>query len=106
LDHHPVFYLLAASPAQHSTQVTTILAFLLIVLIVISFFISGAEVAFFSLSYKDINMLKTKQQPAYKRIVNLLDEPKKLLTSLIVAHTLVNAGIIVIANFVIDELVP
>jgi putative hemolysin len=108
LDHHPVIlgYLLFNPLAVITTQTTTILIFFLILLAVISFFISGAQVAYFSLTTKDMNMLKTKQQPNYKRIVDLLEEPKILLASLIIANTIINIGIIVIANYVINEIVP
>lgn len=107
MDHHPeLINLLQATPSPITTQATTIFIFLLIVLIVISFFISGAEVAYFSLSYKDINLLKTKQQPSYKRIVDLLEEPKTLLSSLLIANTITNIGIIIVSNFIIDELIP
>ena len=68
----PVFL---AADLQGSTLVGIIILFLLIV----SFVVSGAEVAFFSLTYKDINTLKTKQDTSWKRIVNLLEEPKILL---------------------------
>jgi gliding motility-associated protein GldE len=106
LDHHPNFSFLlnAFIPAAINTQASTILIFLLVILLLISFFVSGAEVAFFSLSYKDINMLKTKQQSAYKRIVDLLEEPKTLLASLLIANSFVNIAIIIISNFVIDGL--
>jgi gliding motility-associated protein GldE len=108
LDHHPgLLYLLQiATPAAITTQATTILVFILIFLITISYFVSGAEVAFFSLSHKDMNMLKTKQQPAYKRIVDLLEEPKSLLASLLIANTLINVSIIVTSNFLLDEIIP
>ncbi len=66
---------------------------------------AGAEVAYFSLSYKDINMLKTKQQPAYKRIVDLLENPKTLLASLLIANSFVNIAIIIISNFIIDAII-
>lgn len=104
MDHHPdiSYLLLTINPAVINTQATTILIFLLIILLLISFFVSGAEVAFFSLSYKDVNMLKTKQQSGYKRIVNLLEEPKTLLASLLIANSFVNISIIIISNFVID----
>ncbi|MCW3113112.1 MAG: gldE [Segetibacter sp.] len=105
MDHHPdISYLLLTTinPAVINTQASTILIFLLIILLLISFFVSGAEVAFFSLSYKDVNMLKTKQQSGYKRIVNLLEEPKTLLASLLIANSFVNISIIIISNFVID----
>lgn len=107
MDHPTAFshFLFAANPAAINPQVTTILIFLLVILLLISFFVSGAEVAYFSLSYKEINMLKTKQQPGYKRIVDLLEEPKTLLASLLIANSFVNISIIIISNFVIDNLI-
>lgn len=86
-----------------NAQVVTILFLLLIVLLVISFFVSGAEVAFFSLSYRDINMLKTKQHPAARRIVALLDYPKKLLLNLQIANVFVSIGAIIVANLLMNE---
>jgi putative hemolysin len=74
-------------------------------LLIISFVVSGSKVAFFSLSYKDINNLKTKQDSSWKRIVNLLEEPKALMSSLLIANTLINIAIIVLSNFLIDQLV-
>jgi gliding motility-associated protein GldE len=53
-----------------------------------------------------MNMLKTKQQPAYKRIVDLLEEPKSLLASLLIANTLINISIVVTGNFLLDEIIP
>jgi len=76
----------------------SILLFTVIVLFLISFLVSGSEVAFFSLTVKDINMLKTRQQPSYKRIVSLLEKPKTLLASMLIANSLVNIGIIIISN--------
>ena len=108
LDHHPAFFyqFFPAQFAAINTNATTVLIFLLLFLLVISFFVSGAEVALFSLSYKDLNMLKTKQQPAYKRIVDLLEQPKTLLASLLIANSFVKIAVIIISNFVIDELIP
>lgn len=108
MDHYTdIFgFLQITNPAAITPQATTVLIFLLIILIVISFFISGAEVAYFSLSYKDINMLKTKQQPSYKRIVDLLEEPKTLQASLMIANTLVSIFIIIISNYIINEMLP
>src|SRR5882757_9444675 len=74
----------------------------MIVLFTLAFLIAGSEVAFFSLTYKDINMLKTKQQPAYRRIVTLLEQPKTLLAAMLIANSFINIGIILIANILID----
>ena len=89
-----------------TTQGITLLVILILFLLLVSFFVSGAEVAFFSLSYKDVNMLKTKQDAGWKRIVSLLEEPKILLASLLIANTLINIAIIILSNFLIDELLP
>jgi gliding motility-associated protein GldE len=75
---------------------------LAVILFSISFLVAGSEVAFFSLTYKDINMLKTKQQPAFKRIVTLLEAPKTLLAAMLIANSFVNIGIIIISNILMD----
>jgi len=85
-------------------QSVTILVILLLSLLIISFFVSGAAVAFFSLNYRDINMLKTKQHPAARRIITLLDQPKQLLVTLQIASTVVNIGAIIVSNVLMEEI--
>lgn len=87
-----------------NTQGTTVLIVLLLCLLFISFIVSGAQIAFFSLTYRDINLLKTKPQASYKRIVDLLDDPKILLASLITASCFLNISIIIISNILIDDI--
>lgn len=102
MDYHSVVHNLlffAVDP-----QGTTVLVVLLLFLLLFSFIIAGAEVAFFSLTYKDINHLKTKQIPVYDKIVDLLKEPKALLGSLLIGNSLVNISIIIISNLVIDQM--
>ena len=86
-------------------QGTTFLVIALLVLLLLTFTISGAEVALFSLSKKDINMLKTKQHVSAKRIVTLLEEPKEVYASLLIAGTLINICIIILANYLISAYV-
>ena len=97
--HRSFIFLLAGN-----SQGITLLVVLILFLLLISFFVSGAEVAFFSLSYKDVNMLKTKQDAGWKRIVSLLEDPKILQASLLIASTLVNIAIIILSNFLIGEM--
>ncbi len=104
MDDHPVYnlilkfapVLLAANP-----QSAVFLTVLLIILLLLSFITSGAEVALFSLHSKDVNMLKTKQHAAARRITSLLDERKAVYTSLLIAGTFFNISIILIANFLL-----
>jgi putative hemolysin len=86
-------------------QATTILAIIILFLLILSFVLAGSEVAFFSLTYKDINILKTKQDASWKRIVTLLEEPRALLASLLIANSIINIAIIILSNFLIDEMV-
>jgi gliding motility-associated protein GldE len=86
-------------------QATTVLAIVILFLLLLSFVLSGSEVAFFTLTYKDINILKTKQDVSWKRIVTLLEEPRTLLASMLIANTIINIAIIILANFLIDEMI-
>lgn len=87
---------------QASSQGTTVLLIVIIVLLIFSFLVSGAEVAFFSLTYKDLNMLKTRQHAAARKIIELLSAPKTLLASLLIANSFVNICLIILSNFAID----
>jgi putative hemolysin len=106
LDQPSVQPLLALILLEVNLNSTTILGVLILGLLILSFVVSGSEVALFSLSFKDINILKTKQGNPWKRIVNLLAEPKVLLGSLMIANTLVNIAVIILANFLIDQVMP
>lgn len=102
MDYHSVLNTQLLS-AIHP-QGTTVLVMILVVLLFLSFVLSGSEVAFFSLTYKDINNLKSKQIPSYKRIVDLLEQPKTLLASLLIANSFINISIIIISNLLIDNM--
>ncbi len=88
-----------------NSQGTTFLGIALIILLLLTFTISGAEVALFSLNKKDINMLKTKQHASAKRIVNLLEEPKEVYASLLITGTLLNICIVVLSNYLINQFI-
>jgi len=99
--HKLSFIFLAADP-----QGMLLLVILLAVLLLLVFTISGAEVAIFSLNEKDVNVLKTKQHPAAKRIISFLDEPKEVFASLLIASTFINICLIVLMGFLINQYLP
>ncbi|HEU4472268.1 MAG TPA: gliding motility-associated protein GldE [Flavisolibacter sp.] len=94
-----VQYLLAVNP-----QSSIFLVAFLFILLLLSFVTSGAEVALFSLQNKDLNMLKTKQHAAARRITSLLDERKAVYTSLLIAGGVFNISIIILSNFLLSPL--
>lgn len=85
---------------------TTFLGVLLFILLLLSFSIAGNEVALFSLSKKDLDVLKTKQHSSARRIVSLLAAPKELYATLLIAGTFVNICIILLSNYLLLEMVP
>lgn len=98
LSQHLAYIFLAANP-----QSSVFLVVLLLVLLMLSFITSGAEVALFSLQNRDLNMLKTKQHAAAKRITSLLEERKAVYTSLLIAGGVFNISIIILANFLLSS---
>src|SRR6476659_6399060 len=85
-------------------QSTVFLVVFLFILLLLSFIISGAEVALFSLHSRDVNMLKTKQHAAARRLTSLLEERKAVYTSLLVASGVFNISIIILSNFLLSPL--
>ena len=104
MDYYSRLFSFLSIPTPHPVQQDALLFLIMIVLLFFSFAIAGSEVAFFSLSYKDIQNLKTKKNKALKRIVALLENPNKLLTSMLIANSFINICIILIANILINHL--
>jgi len=65
-------------------------------LLICSAFISGTEVALFSLSQKDVDDLLTKNYNKGKLIAKLLERPKKLLATILVANNFINIAIVIL----------
>jgi len=80
------------------TEITTlVLAFILLLLLLIgSALISGAEVALFSLTKSDIESLSNDNSRSTVIITSLLKFPKKLLATILVANNFINIAIIIL----------
>ncbi|WP_373018270.1 gliding motility-associated protein GldE [Muriicola sp.] len=68
----------------------------LIVLLGCSAMISGAEVAFFSLSVTELKQIQEKNTPAGSIVVKLLERPKKLLATILISNNAINIGIVLL----------
>ncbi|MFZ9302053.1 MAG: gliding motility-associated protein GldE, partial [Sediminibacterium sp.] len=77
MDYHSGFLSIPSSAYFDIAKIQgdTGLVLLMLVLLFFSFVIAGSEVAFFSLSYKDLQVLKSKKHAPLKRIVSLLEDP-------------------------------
>ncbi|WP_299531010.1 gliding motility-associated protein GldE [Ulvibacterium sp.] len=77
---------------------------ILIILLTCSALISGAEVAFFGLSQTDINEIAERKTGQGTIIVELLERPKKLLATILIANNTINIGIVLLFNSIGDTL--
>ena len=76
----------------------------IVILLACSAFISGSEVALFSLSQKDVDEILNKDFNKGTLIFRLLEKPKKLLATILVANNFVNIAIVIIFSFFSDPL--
>ncbi|MBJ04508.1 MAG: hypothetical protein CMP65_01220 [Flavobacteriales bacterium] len=65
--------------------------------------ISGSEVAFFSLSPNDRNHLKSSNIKSHKSILKLVDNPKMLLATILIANNIINISIIIISSIIFSQ---
>lgn len=90
---------------QHlSTNAHIILGILILFLLVLTALIAGSEVAFFSLSAKDINYIKQREDDGYKTILNLIEQPKRLLATLLIGNNFLSIGVIISTNLLFNSL--
>lgn len=76
----------------------------IVLLLFCSAMISAAEVALFSLSQNDLTKLSQQNPNRYQLVSQLLQKPKKLLATLLLANNFVNIGIVIIFSFVSNSL--
>ncbi|HZJ20920.1 MAG TPA: gliding motility-associated protein GldE, partial [Pricia sp.] len=74
----------------------------LVVLLTCSALISGAEVAFFGLSQSDVKDIDERKTTRGTIIVKLLERPKKLLATILVANNTINIGIVLLFSIIGD----
>ncbi len=68
----------------------------IVILLFLSGMISGAEVALFSLTQTDLENSESQDQSKIQLLNGLLEKPKKLLATILIANNVVNIGIVMI----------
>lgn len=72
---------------------------LAILLLCCSAFVSGSEIAFFSLSPNDLNLIGELKHSSDKKILRLREDNERLLATILIANNTVNVGIIMLLNY-------
>jgi gliding motility-associated protein GldE len=96
LDPEPTFLILLQSPNIWLT-LSVVSLFLLLIL---SALISGAEVAFFSLSRTTLNEAAESNSNSKKMVAQLLENPKKLLATILISNNFINILIVLIFAYI------
>lgn len=99
MDPEPSYTLWSNPDAQ------TLLGFAgIFILLFCSAMVSASEVAYFSLTQKDLDFC-AKNNPEKARLISaLLDKPKKLLATLLVANNFINIGVVILFSVAGSEL--
>lgn len=90
----------------HAPTVGVVVALILAALLLLmSGFASGSEIAFFSLSPTDINNLDTEKSDTDRKIQMLRDDSERTLATILITNNLVNVTIIMLLNYVFGKVI-
>ncbi|MBO5696886.1 MAG: gliding motility-associated protein GldE [Alistipes sp.] len=81
-----------------------ILGIISLVLLMLSAMASGSEVAFFSLKRADIADLESRSDASSRRVIDLLDNPDRLLATILVTNNMVNICLVIVTTQIIDAI--
>lgn len=73
--------------------------FVAVLLLMASAFVSGSEIAFFSLTQSELDECSESESLSDKRILHLVNNPERLLATILIANDFVNVGIVMLLNF-------
>ena len=94
MDPDPLSYLTTLLLSVDIVWIQPILVFFLLIW---SALISGSEVAFFSLQLKSLQDTETEgMSKAKQRVISLLQKPKRLLATILVANNFINIAIVLL----------
>ncbi len=81
-------------------SIEEIVTFLILaVLLLASGLVSGSETAFFSLEPADVDKLRKQRSKKKARVLELLQQPKSLLATILIANNFVNVAIVIISTY-------
>lgn len=74
------------------------------VLLLLSALTSGSEVAFFSLSPAELEEYDNSDSPLKQRIAQMLEQPRRLLATILVLNNFINVGIVMVSTYMSWEI--
>ena len=77
---------------------------IVLLLLILSGFVSGSEVAYFSLSPSDVHKIEDSNSRISRMVLQLLKVPDRLLATILITNNFVNVGIVVLSAFITNAL--
>lgn len=75
------------------------------ILVVLSGYASGSEIAFFSLSPNDLNELDVEKYKHDRQILQLRDDSERTLATILISNNFVNVTIIMLCNYFFEHVI-
>lgn len=97
-DPLPIMMLLAELNSSSAT-VMVLIVLTMCTLLFLSALVSGSEVAFFSLTYQQRMECKTGQDKTNRKVAELLENPKKLLATMLIINNLFNITFVTLSTY-------
>lgn len=92
---------------QTSCSLTGIIICIIVIILLLWFsgFLSAVEVAFFSLTPKEMNQISEESPDTERKLIQMRKQPERLMATIDVADTFTNVAIIALGNFLILQLI-
>lgn len=85
----------------------TIISFIILgILLTLSAMASGSESAFFSLGPNEKEKLRMDNSKRSQTVLQLLENPKELLATLLITNNFVNVGVVILSSSILNDLYP
>ncbi|NLO32269.1 MAG: gliding motility-associated protein GldE [Candidatus Hydrogenedentes bacterium] len=105
MDPDPLSFLCMAMPGFIPAVSDYVLTAILLLIIIINAIISGSEVAFFTIQQnRHDGYQNLDDNPRKARVIDLLNKPEKLLTSIVITYNLLNITITALSIYLLNRL--
>lgn len=85
------------------TWATGLALIVVVILLMLSAYMSGSEVAFFSLSPADLDEIRNSKDKRDTIIQQLLADSERLLGTILVGNNMVNVAIVMLSNYIVSD---
>lgn len=103
--YHSILTGLSQIELRPVTTESVLMCILLVIMLIFSGLISGSEAAYFSLTPNMLQNLKERNTPKCRTALRLLDNPQKLLATILIANNFINVFIVMLSAFLSSAMI-